>query len=146
MYITGAFFGGVLIIGGIAMLALSIYEFTVKRDKEVIRALKKEEADKQDSFRSFLVSFREHYSAFFNADKLKENDKIQWEATQIYRNILEVRKKRLMKLDITCDTIVKRMEYLRPDGIQLKDYSDGKYDITEVEEEIAAKTIYKKKW
>lgn len=146
-FIVGLGLGLIFIIPGISLLTKAIKRFIeLKTDNVALsEALKNDENDKkQDPFRRFLIDFREHYSDFFEYTNLKENEKIQWEATQLYRNILEFRKNRLKKLDITCETIVKSMQFNRPEGISKNKFSDGKYDITEIEEEITAKTIYKK--
>lgn len=114
-------------------------------DKETKQAIeKKEDKNALPPFRRFLVDFREHYADFFQTSYIHENEAIQQEATQIYRSLLGLRKERLKKLGVTLETSVKSMRYKRLDGISTHKFSDGKYDITEVEEEIVAKTSYRK--
>lgn len=141
-------FGGMLLVIGILALAagcISISNALKGKDIFVVMALKfKEKNLMKNPLRRFLVSFRNHYSEFFGKMGTKENEAIQWEATQIYRNLLGFRKKRLRRFGITCEMLVRNMKYSRRDGISVKDFSDGKYDITEVEEEVASQTIYKK--
>ena len=118
------------------------------RRNELQKTLDEEEEASENPISSLLIRFREHYSDFFRKKYIKENEEIQWEATQLYRNILEFRKKRLSDLGITCEMIIHnighRMEYQDETPLRCNTYSDGKYNIAEVQEIIAAKTVYKK--
>lgn len=149
-HIIGILLGALFFIPGLILCIASANnlreEIICENGSDIAYALAKDEDayKNRDSMQALLANFREHYAEFFKRIGIKENEKIQWEATQIYRNLLEFRKARLKRLNITCETTIKNMVINRYLGITKKTYTDGKYDITEVEEEIAAKTIYKK--
>ena len=90
-----------------------------------------------------LTSFREHYASFFALPVPMENAPVQSDTTQVYRNILEFRRNRLRKLGLVCEYESARKNY-GGYSISKKESFDGKYQITEVSEDIAAKTSYLK--
>lgn len=90
-----------------------------------------------------LTSFREHYASFFALPVPMENAPVQLDTTQVYRNILEFRRNRLRKLGLVCEYESARKNY-GGYSISKKESFDGKYQITEVSEDIAAKTSYLK--
>lgn len=119
----------------------------IKSKNGELQRIVDEAESSEDSLSSFLLRFREHYSDFFSNGYDIENEAVQWEATQLYRNILEFRKKRLLNLGIRCEMIIHKMNHSDDSddsNLKFNKYSDGKYEITEVQEIIAAKTVYKK--
>lgn len=148
--IAGIIFGAVFIIPGalfFRMGAKSLKEEMKDQDLEQLKqALRPEYEEVKDTtpLGSLLSRFRKHYSDYFHSGFIVENDPIQGDVTQIFRNQLAFRKQRLMRLGLTCEMTAKRMAYDRKSGISEHTFSDGKYDINEVTEEIAAKTVYKK--
>ncbi|MCQ2457029.1 MAG: hypothetical protein MJ096_06715, partial [Clostridia bacterium] len=114
--------------------------------KQVLDALKPgfSEAKSGSPLDARLTDFREHYSEFLSKSGTEENEPVQNDVTQIFRNIIQLQKNRLRRLGLTCEIVLKRMAYTEKDGIRTARYSDGKYDITDVTEEVAAKTVYRK--
>jgi hypothetical protein len=98
--------------------------------------------DKTDLER-MITGFREHFAAFFASPVPMENAPVQSDTTQVYRNILELRKNRLRKLGLSCEYKSARKNY-GGYSISSTQAFDGKYEITEVSEDIAAKTSYLK--
>lgn len=148
--LAGIVFGGLFFGPGIAIIWSCVEEMIKTRWelplKDVMEALKPgfKEAKGKSFLNQKLVDFREHYSEFFRKAETTENEKIQKDVTQIYRNIMQLQKDRLNRLGMTCELMLKRMAYTKEDGIKTTGYSDGKYSIMDVTEEVAAKTIYKK--
>lgn len=148
--IMGIIFGLLFIIPGVALAYVDIQERKAnKKDpymEGLLEALKPgfKEAVSKDGLDYLLVGFRQHYSDFLSKDHIKENEKVQSDVTQIFRNIMQLQKERLMKLGLTCQMVVKRMKYTTEKGVYSNTYSDGKYSIIDVKEEIAARTIYSK--
>lgn len=146
----GVFCGLVFLAPGVACIVYGIKEGFKKRwelpMKQVMEALKPgfSEATGESPLDGQLIGFREHYSAFLNKTDTAENEPVQNDITQIFRNIMKLQKNRLNRLGLTAEILLKRMAYTEKDGIRTKAYSDGKYDITDVTEEVAAKTIYRK--
>ena len=74
-----------------------------------------------------------------------QNAPVQMYTTQLYLNILEFRRNRLRRLGLVCNYESARKNYSGSGkGISKKSYFDGKYEITEVSEDIAARTSYLK--
>ncbi len=90
-----------------------------------------------------LTSFRNHLSEFYSTAAPVENASIQADVTQIYRNILEYRRNRLRNKGISLRFESVRKNYGNK-AVSSKNYFDGKYEISEVREDIAAKTVFVK--
>lgn len=135
--------GVVLIVFGVREAIKNRWELPLK---DVFEALKPgfSEAKSSSPLDGMLRDFRGHYSEFLNKSGTVENEKVQNDVTQIFRNIMQLQKNRLRRLGLTCEILLKRMAYTKEDGIQTASYSDGKYDIIDVTEQVAAKTIYRK--
>lgn len=148
--VFGVFCGLLFLAPGIAAIVHGIREGFRKRwelpMRDVIEALKPgfREATGDDPLDRQLIDFREHHSAFLNKTGTSENEPVQSDVTQTFRNIMQLQKNRLDRLGLTCEILLKRMAYTEKDGIKTKQYSDGKYDIIDVTEEVAARTIYRK--
>lgn len=146
----GIFCGALFLVPGIYLITTEGKKLIKKRReirvKDILEAFRPgfKEATERTGDDRLLLSFREHYSRFLMKEKISENEKIQEDVTQIFRNILQFQKSRLLRLGITCEMLVKRMKYTTATGVTRKEYSDGKYNITEVKEEVAARTIYRK--
>lgn len=149
--IFGILFGGMFLFMGGMFCHMHIQELRKNRKedsymKELLEALKpgfKDASGKSDLDR-MLVSFRKHYSEFLSKPHVFENDAVQQDVTQIFRNVMQFQKNRLTRLGLTCEMVLRRMQYTNEKGITTEIYSDGKYSITEVREEVAARTVYKK--
>lgn len=148
--ICGVIFGALFFVPGILFIVSAVKALIHKRFvlplKDVFEALKPgyREASGDSFLDKPLVSFREHYCEFFGKDYTVENEAIQKDVTQIFRNVLQFQKNRLQRLGLTCELLLKRMAYTKKDGLDTKFYSDGKYKLIDVTEQVAAKTIYKK--
>lgn len=135
-------FGAVLIVSQVKDMIKTRWELPLKK---VLEALKPgfREATTDNPTDKLLVRFRTHYADFFGKWQTEENEEIQGDVTQVFRNMLQLRKNRLNRLGLICSTTVKRMAYTKEDGLTADTYSDGKYRITDVTEEVAAKTVYR---
>lgn len=149
--IFGLFCGALFLVPGVIFIvsAVSSRLKAHKKDpymEELLEALKPgfREAVGSSEADPALLSFREHYSAFLSSGHVEENEPIQQDVTQIFRNILQLQKERLTRLGLTCEQMVRRMQYTDETGISMKRYCDGKYSILDVTEEVAARTVYKK--
>lgn len=149
--IGGIVFGALFLVPGVILIWTDISSRLKERRqdpymKELLEALKPgfKEAVSKDGLDHILVSFRKHYSEFLSKGHVSENEAVQKDVTQIFRNIMQFQKNRLSRLGLTCEMVIRRMQYTKKEGISTDYYSDGKYSIIDVKEEVAAKTIYKK--
>lgn len=148
--ICGILFGALFLGPGIAAIVYGAKEAIKTRWEGPLKDVKEallpgfKEAKAESFLDRKLVDFRKHYSEFFGKSRTLENESIQKDVTQIYRNILQLQKNRLTRLGLTCEMLIRRMAYTKEDGIKRNDYADGKYSIMDITEEVAAKTIYKK--
>lgn len=149
--LAGLVFGALFLIPGVMLIWSAISDRLKNRKKdpymqELLEALKPgfHEAVGRSKVDQQLLSFRTHYSEFLSKDSVSENETIQQDVTQIFRNILQFQKNRLQRLGLTCEMVIRRMQYTKKEGISTHEFSDGKYRITEITEEVAAKTVYKK--
>lgn len=149
--IFGILFGAMFLFVGGMFCRMHIQELRKNRKedsyrKELLEVLKPgfKEATGKSYLDRMLHSFREHYSEFLSNPHVSENDAVQKDVTQIFRNVMQFQKNRLTHLGLTCEMVIRRMQYTSKEGINIETYSDGKYNVTEVQEEVAAKTIYKK--
>lgn len=147
--VFGVLFGALFFVPGAIMIFYGAKDGIKKRleqpIKDVLEALKPgfREAKGTSFLDQKLVNFREHYSEFFRKEHISQNEPIQKDVTQIFRNIMQLQKNRLNRLGLTCELVMKRMAYTSGDNIRFTGYSDGKYSIMDVTEQVAAKTIYK---
>lgn len=149
--IFGVVIGAMFLFVGGMFCKMHIQELRKSRKedsymKELLEVLKPgfREATGKSYLDRMLHAFREHYSDFMSKPQVDENEAVQKDVTQIFRNVMQLQKNRLMHLGLTCEMVIRRMQYTSKEGIRIETYSDGKYSITEVQEEVAAKTIYKK--
>ena len=90
-----------------------------------------------------LAGFRQDYAKFFAEDGISENSAVQSDTTQLFKNVLDLQKKRLDKLGIKMEFRSTRKQYTE-NGVRKDTFFDGKYEITDVDEEIEAKRKYTK--
>lgn len=148
--IFSGFCGLIFLIPGILLIYWKVKDIIQDRGDPDVEKIKEvlnpgfQEAVGGGKLDRQLVSFRDHYSEFFDKDYTVENEEIQKDVTQIFRNMMQFRKNRLNRLGLTCEMQIRRMAYTKEDGIHTRRYSDGKYKMTDVTEEVAARTTYKK--
>lgn len=148
--IAGIVFGALFLVPGVIFFVSDVKERNQQRKekplKDVIEALKPgfKEVKGNTFLDRQLADFREHYSAFFKKERIAENEEVQKDVTQIFRNIMQLQKERLNRFGLTSEILMKRMAYTGGSGLSHDDYTDGKYNITDVTEQVAAKTIYRK--
>lgn len=149
--IAGIIFGALFLVPGVLLIVSAVSARIKERRRdpymdELLEALKPgfREAVGKGWPDSLLVSFRKHYSEFMSREHVSENEAVQQDVTQIFRNIMQLQKNRLSRLGLTCEMVIRRMQYTKESGLTTGSYSDGKYNITDIKEEVAAKTIYKK--
>ena len=91
-----------------------------------------------------MSSFKESYSEFMNADINKSNSKIQDYATQMLWHCIYLQKKRMEKLGVQMELEGSRVSYSEK-PVRSVNYFDGRYDVSDVYEEIyAVKTFWHK--
>ena len=115
-------------------------EETVSQVKEAV-LLNQEGIEGGNKTESLLSNFRRDYESFFLPDSPWENAPVQNEAAQVLWNMLMLRKNRLKKLGITMRFHAKRMRY-GDASVSCRKYSDGKYEIMDVSEDISAEAEY----
>lgn len=98
--------------------------------------------DKQE-LSSFLNSFRLALQSFYKTKGYHENAAIQDYTTQIYWNILELQHRRLEDKGIELDFVSLQEKYTQDGPLKWNSYFDGKYEISEVTEEIASTRFYR---
>ena len=118
----------------------NIKGFLNKRNENQQSELLNNQAEPKDMFSIFRADY-----ADFLSDYAVENPKVQNDITQFFRNILELKRNRLQKLNIMCRFKSARKNYSeeRP-PVTASEFSDGKYMIKDVTEGIAASTEYSK--
>jgi len=135
---------------GILYFKICFKEYKENAETDELTVIKRmmapgfEESPNRNELEEKLSIFRDHYADFLKRSGIQENDPIQEDVTQLYRNMLDFRKNRLKRLGVTCNMQSKRMIYQNRDGVKERIFTDGKYDISDVIEEIAAKTSYEK--
>lgn len=90
-----------------------------------------------------ISAFRSNLSLFFKYNTGFENEPIQENVTQIYRNILDFRRNRLKRMGVAFNLDSIRKNY-GGRAVYSKTYFDGKYQITDVKENIAARSVFSK--
>lgn len=131
---------------GLAMLILGIVELIIfRRENEAHDMDFSEEFDVRSENNSRIAEqleqFRNDYAGYFADAGIRENSPVQNDSTQIFKNILDLQKIRLDRLGINMEFRSVRKEYT-DDSIRMQQFSDRKYAITEVDEEIEAKRKY----
>ncbi|WP_369717367.1 zinc ribbon domain-containing protein [Leptotrichia alba] len=97
-----------------------------------------------DQLTSNMSSFKESYSEFMNADINKSNSKMQDYATQMLWHRIYLQKKRMEKLGVQMELEGSRVSYSK-EPVRSVNYFDGRYDVSDVYEEIyAVKTFWHK--
>ena len=97
-----------------------------------------------DQLTSNMSSFKESYSEFMNADINKSNSKMQDYATQMLWHCIYLQKKRMEKLGVQMELEGSRVSYSK-EPVRSVNYFDGRYDVSDVYEEIyAVKTFWHK--
>ena len=97
-----------------------------------------------DQLTNNMSSFKESYSEFMNADINKSNSKMQDYATQMLWHRIYLQKKRMEKLGVQMELEGSRVSYSK-EPVRSVNYFDGRYDVSDVYEEIyAVKTFWHK--
>lgn len=98
--------------------------------------------DSNDNMR-LVTKFRKSLAEFFNQRIMLENAAIQDDATQMYWNIAQFRKKRLERLNVKMDFKSERKNYGDAfDSFREVETFDGRYMLTRIKEHIAACATY----
>ena len=93
----------------------------------------------QTKLHTQLHEFRDAFSEFLGADRIRENSALQNHASQILWHTLALQKRRLMKFGLALELKAERRAYSSPDRcVRSKRFFDGKYNVTDVYEEIDA--------
>ena len=85
-----------------------------------------------------IRAFRSDYALFFEEKGISENSPVQNDTTQIYKNILDLQKRRLDKLGIKMQFALERRKYT-DEPVRKKHIFDGKYEIEYFDEEVEAR-------
>ncbi len=134
-------FAGAVLFKIIALPQWQDKKYTVKEEiSGMIKADQTGELD-SDPTDTLISDFRRSLGIFFSGHGTAANSSLQSTATQLYWHILYLQKNRMDKKDVTMDFTAERRTY---SGISVakKSYTDGKYNITDASERIAAKRIY----
>ncbi len=140
--ICGVIFGALLLFAGWTVL---IMEFKVVKEgirekkDELKKSLENAETEPMDR----LSKFRKDYALFLQSGSQQENPEVQNDVTQIYENILELRRRRLSSLNVRFafkSIRTSHSKFLPP--VDSVHFSDGKYEIEDVKEDIAATSEY----
>lgn len=147
-----------VVAGGVAFIIRGVSGLSDKRNalkgKKISHVIKNEikasllpdfstEGDSNET-EEMLTKFRADYAQFFDQTKKVENAAIQNDVTQIFRNVLEMQRIRLQKLGMKLDFESERKCY-GDEPLDVDEYFDGKYEIQEIDEDIATKTTITKK-
>lgn len=137
-------FGVILLFGGFIFLAPAISTAKSKFFKAK-NTLESYIADSENEPKDVFSTFRADYAAFLLSNSAEENPKVQNDVTQMFRNILELHRRRLRRLNVSCRfKSVRKSHSINLPPVVSDKYSDGKYMIDEVKEDIAASTEYLK--
>ena len=88
-----------------------------------------------------IKAFRNDYASFFEENGISENPPVQNDTTQIYKNILDLQKRRLDKLGIKMQFASARRKYT-DEPVRKRHTFDGRYAIEYFDEEIEARRRY----
>ena len=92
----------------------------------------------------FLTTFRKHFAKFYSSFGIPPNPDIQQDVTQLYRSIAVMQKQRLDRKGIRMEFVSERKKYSEGDNVTSSHFFDGKNDVTEYTESIAAETTFTK--
>lgn len=149
--IFGSVCGLILFAGGVLLLyplVEAIKESFGSKDNAV-KDFKEElvvsfEADPDRTSEEHLITkFRNSFAKFCSIHGAHENAEIQEDATQVFWNMLEFQKRRLIRKGVDIAFSAERKNY-SGNGVTTHKYFDGKYQVTQVKEEIAATRVYSK--
>jgi rRNA maturation endonuclease Nob1 len=142
-YISMPIFGVMLLGAGIFFLAPAIQ--TIKsRISSKKENLKNAIANAGKEPEDLFSNFRAEYSSFLISGAQVENPDVQNHITQVFRNIIELRRNRLKRMNVLCHFKSIRKSHSSLPPVLIEEYSDGKYQIEDVKEDIAATTDYLK--
>ena len=133
--------GAFMLLGGVAIFLSREKKKSFKDDlSELVHADQTGEAD-SDETDALLTSFRDALRSFFSARGVPQNSPLQSAATQLYWHVLSLQKRRMERKHVTMDFTAERKRY---GGVSVtkERYFDGKYDITDAHERIAATRTY----
>ena len=137
-------FGVILLFGGFIFLgpALSTIKSKFFKAKSSLKSyIANAGTEPEDTF----STFRTDYADFLASNSTEENPKVQNDVTQMFRNILELQRRRLRRLNVSCSfKSVRKSHSINLPPVVSDKYSDGKYMIDEIKEDIAATTEYSK--
>ncbi len=91
-----------------------------------------------------LETFRESLANFFAFRNIKENSQFQNETTQLFWNVMVLKKKRLDKKGINMELVTERKKYENITPVKSISYFDGKYAVSEFDETLAVRESYLK--
>ncbi|RRD96407.1 hypothetical protein EII17_00120 [Clostridiales bacterium COT073_COT-073] len=151
--LVGLIFGALLLLPGGGALVMII--LTVLDEKE--EAVDGEEVElvtEEHALTKPLTQFREILNRFFENSRIVQNEEIQGFVTQLYFQILNLQKKRLLKKGITLTLKTKQKMHGGYHSnipiIRERSYDDGKYRIGLVREQISGEKTFwrngKKLW
>ena len=98
-----------------------------------------------DNLTRELTAFKEAYNEVMNDEKgMKANNRLQSYATQLLWHCLYLKKRRLEKHKLQIDLQSNRRSYSKKSSpVRANTYFDGRYDVTDVYEEIYATRTYR---
>lgn len=109
--------------------------------KGILLPMYASEKDSNDNER-FLTKYRKTYADYMASD-IEENHPIQNMVNQIYFNVLQLQKLRLARMGINVEFTSQRKLYGK-ESVTMRKIFDKKYDVTDVNEDIAARTVFSK--
>ena len=99
----------------------------------------------QDELTRRLTGFRRSFSEFLSGGGMEENSGLQGYASQLMWHTAALQKKRLMKKGLTLELDSERRAYSgRKSCVRVSRYFDGRYEVSDVYEEIFALRTIKK--
>ena len=133
------------VLGALTVL-LAIAELTScsRAEKEHIMDFSPEFAVENEAVLAsdpLLTQFRTDCAAFFAENGIRENSAVQNDTTQLYKSVLDRHKRRLDRLGLGMEFRSVRKQYTEP-CVQKTECFDGKYAITDLDEQIEAKRRY----
>ena len=140
--ICGVIFGLMFLFVGWTLLIMefkTIKQAVREKKDELKRSLANAEKEPEDR----LSKFRKDYALFLQSSAQQENPELQNDVTQIYENILELRRRRFASLNIRfAFKSIRKSHSKELPPVASETFSDGKYKIEDVREDIAATSEY----
>ena len=135
-------FGLLFLVASSIFLGPAIKDLKALKEKRK-NGLKNAIADADKEPEDNFSTFRSHYMDFFSGNDARENPKVQNDVTQIYKNILDLKRNRLEKMNVRFNfkSIRKSHSSFLP-PLQSQKFSDGKYNIEDVKEDIASSSEF----